>query len=33
MKCEEVKAKIKDNVKTKKWKDESRPDKLFQQTE
>jgi hypothetical protein len=30
MKCEEVKAKIKAEMKTKKWKDESQPDKLFQ---
>jgi hypothetical protein len=33
MKCEEVKAKIKAEMKTKEWKDEFQPDKLFQQTE
>jgi hypothetical protein len=33
MKCEEVKAKITAEMKTKKWKDESQPDKVFQQTE
>jgi hypothetical protein len=33
MKCEEVKAKTKAEMKTKKQKDKSQPDKLFQQTE
>jgi hypothetical protein len=33
MKCQEVKAKIKAEMKMKKWKDESQPNKLFQQTE